>query len=415
MVQEFIALFQNELYVAFWKALWSYADIWVPILLGLLFFDTWMRYKQRAFINETGSVLLEIKIPREMYKSPAAMESFLTSIHEPVGGGNLIDVFWTGKVRPWFSLEVVSLGGEVHFYIWMAKPYKSIVESQLYAQFPGVEVHEAEDYALRVHHNPDKYTFGWFGQLGLVNHEAYPIKTYIDYGLDKDPDEEYKIDPFVSLLEFMGSLKKGEQAWVQILIQAHTKEGLKHARFIPKPDWKDEINAEIKKFIKENAPIKEEDTKEATVRDLTDDQKDVVRSMERNQSKWAYDTMIRITYFSEKDVHNPANIGGLIRGFKQFSSAGLNGLKPVKSAKPSNPWQDFRSAIRYKNEKKLLEAYKRRAFFNPPFKNFWGKPFVLTTEELATLYHFPSVEVASTPTLTRVPSKKSEPPSNLPV
>ena len=35
-------------------------------------------------------------------------------------------------------------------------------------------------------------------------------------------------------------------------------------------------------------------------------------------------------------------------------------------------------------------------------------------EELATLYHLPGA-VATTPTLTRIPSKKSEAPANLPV
>jgi hypothetical protein len=51
-----------------------------------------------------------------------------------------------------------------------------------------------------------------------------------------------------------------------------------------------------------------------------------------------------------------------------------------------------------------------------PYKNYGGdKPFILTTEELATVFHFPSGLVSQTPTLKRVGSKKSEAPSNLPV
>ena len=41
-------------------------------------------------------------------------------------------------------------------------------------------------------------------------------------------------------------------------------------------------------------------------------------------------------------------------------------------------------------------------------------PFVLTTEELASLYHFPS-STAETPTLPRTDSKKAEAPANLPL
>jgi len=43
-----------------------------------------------------------------------------------------------------------------------------------------------------------------------------------------------------------------------------------------------------------------------------------------------------------------------------------------------------------------------------------GKPYILTTEELATIYHFPG-SVSTTPNLNRVPSKKAEAPSNLPL
>jgi hypothetical protein len=39
---------------------------------------------------------------------------------------------------------------------------------------------------------------------------------------------------------------------------------------------------------------------------------------------------------------------------------------------------------------------------------------VLSTEELATLYHFPGA-IAATPSINRIPSKKSEAPANLPI
>ena len=39
---------------------------------------------------------------------------------------------------------------------------------------------------------------------------------------------------------------------------------------------------------------------------------------------------------------------------------------------------------------------------------------ILNAEELATIYHFPALKVV-TPALTRVLSKKGEPPAGLPV
>jgi hypothetical protein len=75
------------------------------------------------------------------------------------------------------------------------------------------------------------------------------------------------------------------------------------------------------------------------------------------------------------------------------------------------PWQDYNS-FRYNRISKLaLEAYKRRAYFYEPYVE---KYFVLNSEELATIFHFPG-QVAAAPTLYRVPSKKGQAPSNLPI
>jgi hypothetical protein len=247
MVEQFISHFSfildNPIFIRALSFIWVISPIWISLALLIWWFNIWMKYKQREWIAAQGSVLLEIKIPRDMFKSPLAMEIFLNTLYS-TGVGTLIDVYLKGRVRNWFSLELVSTGGDVHFYIWSQKSQKNKIETQLYAQFPNVEVHEVPDYTLGVHRNPDKISIGWFGQYALTKPDAYPIKTYIDYGLDKNDKEEYKNDPIVPMLEFLGSLKKGENAWFQILIQAHTKEGLKYGRISIKPDWNKRIYKE---------------------------------------------------------------------------------------------------------------------------------------------------------------------------
>ncbi len=390
-----------------------YAPIWVPVFILLFWFDTWMNYKRREYIKEQGSTLLEIKIPNEILKSPLSMEIFMNTLHQ-TSVGSLIDVYFKGRVRSWFSLEIASIGGHVHFYIWTSPKFKNIIEAQLYAQFPNVEVHEAKDYTLDVHYNPEKISFGWIGQFALTKADAYPIKTYVEYGLDKDPKEEYKNDPIVPTLEFLGSLKKGEQAWIQILVQGHTKEGIKFGRLSLKPDWSDGVKKEINEILKK-ATLKTADEKKTSYLNLSESQNDTIKAIERTLAKPAFDTMIRAAYIAEKDVLNKNNIGGLLGSFKQFGSNNLNGFKPSFNASYDYPWQDFKGIRKRKNEINLLEAYKRRSFFNSPFKHFHGKPFILTSEELATIWHFPSSTVAATPTLARLPSKKGEAPSNLPM
>jgi len=414
MLQEFISLFHSDIAITLWHSALESAPVWLPAILILGWFDIYINFKQRKFISSQEKVLLEIKIPREVSRSPQAMEMFINTLYNN-SAGNLIKVYAEGSIRPWFSLEIVSLGGQVKFFIWTWDKFKSSIETQLYAQFPDIEVHEVPDYAKSIHHNPEKIKFGKFTQMGLTKADAYPIMTYIDYGLDKDPKEEFKHDPLVALLEYMGALKEGEQAWVQILIRAHTKEGIKLGRITTKQDWKKDIEKEIEEIRKKATPAPAGDEGFTKFAILSKGQQDIVASMERNMGKFAFDTMIRVAYFAETEKFNPNNIGGLLGSFRQFSSNTLNGFKPTWGTDYDYPWQDFRGQKRIRNEKRLLEAYKRRSFFDPPFKNFHGKPFILTTEELATLFHFPSQMVASTPTLTRLPSKKSEAPSNLPI
>src|SRR5207253_11270710 len=89
-------------------AAWVGAPIWITFLLILVWYDTWMSYKKRQWIKNESSVLIEIKLPREIKKSPEAMELFLNNLHQ-LGVGSLLDVYLKGRVRPWFSLELVSI------------------------------------------------------------------------------------------------------------------------------------------------------------------------------------------------------------------------------------------------------------------------------------------------------------------
>jgi hypothetical protein len=385
--------------------------VWLPILFLIGLGKVWMKYIRAYFIQKQGAVLLEIKIPKEMNKSPAAMEVFISHLHQ-AGKPSYIEAYWEGKIRPWFSLELVSIEGDVKFFIWTHKKFKSIVEAQIYAQYPTVEVYEVPDYVAVVPYNPNQYQY--FGvQWKLLKADAYPLRTYIDYGLDKDPKEEFKIDPITSVLEFLGSMKAGEQAWIQILIRAHREEGLKDGRLFKKADWKKAAKAEIKKIASESL-LGDGDAEKGTTLKLTKGQQETIAALERSLGKFPFDTVVRGMYVAKQEVFNSANIGGLMGVVKQYGSPDLNGFKPGFSTSVDYPWQDFRGKRVAKWKKQLFDAYKHRSYFYPPYKDFKSPSYVLTTEELATLWHFPG-GVAGTPTFSRVTSKKGEAPSNLPI
>src|SRR5690606_13660769 len=76
------------------------------------------------------------------------------------------------------------------------------------------------DYTLFFKYDKDAISL-WGAEFDLTKPPSYPIKTYFDYGLQANPKEELKVDPLISTLEFLGSISRGEQIWIQILIQAH--------------------------------------------------------------------------------------------------------------------------------------------------------------------------------------------------
>ena len=84
------------------------------------------------------------------------------------------------------------------------------------SQFPGIEITEVEDYTKSVNFDPKKLRI-WGAEFIFTKVDPFPIKTYVDYKLDKDPKEEYKIDPISPVIELFGSIKKGEQMWCRLL------------------------------------------------------------------------------------------------------------------------------------------------------------------------------------------------------
>ena len=384
----------------------------LPIGLVYTLFELWVSFARERFINSQQHVLLRIIPPRDFHKTPLAMELFINALYQKGGETTFIDRLWYGKVRAWFSLEMASHEGEVSFYIWTRKVLSPFLQSQIYAQYPGIEVSEVEDYVSKVDYHSDQYHM--FGiEYGLVAPDPVPIKTYVDYGLDKvESKDELKIDPITPSLEFLGSLKQGEHAWIQIIVRAHVKEDQDKKKWFGKTDnWVDEAT-DLIKDIKEKSVY--ENKKGEIVPLATKGQADKIYAIERSVSKLGFDCGIRSIYIARKEAFNGINIPGLLGSFKQYGSFNLNGFKPIVLTSFDFFWQDITGNKLKKIKKEVYDAYKARDYFWRKIERKPRKKFVLNSEELATIYHFPGADV-QTPSLTRVQSRKGNAPSNLPI
>ena len=368
--------------------------IWAPILAAYLFWESWLNYIHSVFIRNLSWVLLEIKIPREIAKSPKAMEVVLNALHN-TRSGNLIERYWEGFLRMWYSLEIVSIEGQIHFYLYVMKPFRNFFEAQIYSQYPGAEIIEAEDYVqILSSRDLGKGWEAWGAEFFLAKEEAYPIRTYVDFGLEgSKAKEEEKIDPLTSFLEALGSIGEGEQIWFQILVRAADKE------------WKDKAGAIIEEIQKKKGAVEVEDVFSRML--LSPGQREVLLAVEHNVAKLGYETGIRIIYVAKKDLFNSSRKSIVSNSMKQYNTQNMNSFRP-KTTSIDYFFVNTREAWL---KRRLLRAYQKRSWFYIPYRR---RKYVLNTESLATIFHFPG-RVAETPTLGRIEAKRGEPPINLPI
>ncbi|HEY1037345.1 MAG TPA: hypothetical protein VGE62_02075 [Candidatus Paceibacterota bacterium] len=407
----------NGLILLALKLAYLFIIVTLPIYLAQAFWENWVKYVRAAFFAKQKYVTLELRIPKGITKSPLAMEVFITSLFQPGGEGDNITKYWEGSVRSWFSLEIVSIDGSVRFFIWSKEKFKDMIETQLYSQFPDIEILDVtdKDYAKTTPFDPENYQY-WGCEFVKTGPSHLPIKTYTDYGLADDQKEEYKVDPITPVLEFLGSLRKGEQAWIQICIRAHGKDKTKPGTWFEKVDWKFDANEDIKKRTKRDVKIDKEKPMNPNLMQLTKGERDAVDAIERSLSKIPFDCGIRAIYVAKANSFRGTTQAAISGAFRQFGSQNLNGFKADKAPGVKYPWQDRSGQQVLGQKKKLFNRYKARAFFYDEFipVGYKGSTFVMNTEELATVYHFPG-DVSKTPTLSRVVAKKVEPPANLPI
>lgn len=417
------------------------------ILLGRVAWALWVHYVQQDFISGIDFVLLEIVPPREVLRSPKAMELFFTNAlyHWSMKGGR--EEWWQGAVWFWFSLEIASIDGQVHFYVRTPTRVRGLIETQMYAQYPQAQVKAVEDYTLAVDKiSPDSAWNAWGCELKLEKPEAYPIKTYVDFGLDKDPKEEFKVDPISPVIELFGSLQKGEQMWMQIVITPSKKEYHTKGTWFGKHDWVKESELQVRKMLAPYSSYKDVDTvedigfKRGRIEVRVPPHLDTVhKKMISKPSKLGFDTGIRLMYVAKKEAFSMESRRNLRLAWRQYADPSSNALTRVNATQADAYNSSFFGLTTEQVmvlADRMLHEYRERGFFHLPLRHifnnhnlsgvvlffvklFWmpyfhPPTFVLNTEELATLWHFPG-QILKVPTLERIESKEASPPTNLPI
>jgi len=397
----------------------------VPVYLfiyGLIL--GWLANVRNNYRRRRKYILLAIDIPKNNEQTPKAVEnifSHLAGAHQDPGK---YDKWWNGEIPNSFSFEIVSIGGYIQFIIHLVDTYRDMVESIIYAQYPDAEITEIEDYTKRwnVKFPNEKYQLHGV-ELKLKRNDVYPLITYTAF---EDAVSGELKDPMASILEGLSRINAGEEFWLQYVITPANN------------DWGEKADPIIKKLIgakvtKKNTPLDwlfeipnflldainpapagehaapKKDEPPTMVMHMTAGQKNEVEAIEHKTTKIGFHVKIRMVYLAEKKVFQKQKLlQGVYGAFKQFNDLGLNALRPDMNTFTGHVvWFKKRRVEIRRN--KILYKYKWRGHWLEP--GYYG--YVLGTEELATLWHFPIMTV-KTPLVKHTDAKKAEPPMTLP-
>ena len=250
------------------------------------------------------------------------------------------------------SLEIATFDSVTHFFIVVPEKFQTFIEGQLTAQYPKALIIKSKDYIRDIQDSPGQL---YEGRIRLRHGSMFPIKTYKDF---KD------VDPLSSILGILAKLDKDDKVVIQYLLlpigtgwQAQGQRAIMKAT---EPDKENPLNP-YKKIITDKI------------------------------SQNGFKVGIRVLVKSD----NPGLFFNIVNGFSIFNNPTGNSF----GLRKPHLWQHQRF---------------QRALVNRS-RSFIPMSQVLNISEIASLYHFPTMQLAKIHNLSWTKSIFSEPPENLPI
>ena len=277
---------------------------------------------------------------------------------------------------PWICLELLKVKNRINFYIAAPESYEAFIEKQIYSIIPDAEVEKVPDFNIFA---PDEIVYSGF--LKLAKPVYLPLKTYA--GMESDP--------LSNLTHILTQIREGEEGGIQIVIKNSSDSwkirGRQILNEISKGKSFGEALSSTNFFSMFGGGDKDKIQNMQMVNDI------VLKSMESKLSKNNFETNIRI-FVSAKDKNSAEyEFRQIASVFDQFASPDLNSFRVVNA--------------RGGQAKKLA--------FNFSFRTFNKENrIILSTEELASIFHFPT-PFSKTPHVNELTAKSAPAPIDIPI
>ncbi len=339
--------------------------IFVLIGLGLLvgvgaaagyFFLQFYKWRGREE-NALNFVTLQVAVPKDNEVKIDAMEQFFASLYTLFKSKkvffDMFDLTWTVP-QDHIAFEIVGMPGDIRFYVSVSAKHRDLIEKQIHGMYPGAVVTEVEDPNIFSEDGEVAYA-----SMKLRSSNHYPIKIFRDLA----------VDPMSMLTSSLAKIGPGEAAAIQLVVAPADGDWRSKGRKFISRTKKNESDPEKARF---NVDAK------------------TLEAIENKTSKPGFSTSIRLVANAHTKDEAKMILDNIKSSFAQFSSD-QNGFKGDKIRIQQNFMTDF--------------IYR--------FQPLLAKPSVLTSEELATLFHFPNKSV-ETPNIFWLNAKRAPAPQEVP-
>ena len=349
--------------------------------------------------------MLKVSIPKERHAEENEQRMDfreMASVIEPFFAGleALFDTKIQKKIsgQDHISLEIISKGGLVFFYIGTPSLYKESIEKNILAQYPDAIIEEDKERGYSIF----KDTKGEIaaGNLRLLKKFFFPVKTY----------RYLEYDPLNGIVNALSKLGENCNVGIQILIRptdntwrfaidktAKNIQSGKSASYY-QMNSRQRAGENFFKFLGDVGKTAagkslEEEEKEKMSQNqlrLNPIQEQQLKLLAEKGSKTGFDTQVRIISVAPTKEQAVEKLKIVYSAFAQFFAPDHNGFKLKKA----------------KKQRETVANYIYRIYGREP-------RMLLNTEELASIYHLPN-RYMDAPNIAWVYSKKESPPPQLP-
>lgn len=328
-------------------------------VLGYALF-LWYKWKEREKAS-LESILLQVALPRDNEIKIDAAEQLFSGFASLRKSGR----FANFHPQPFLSFEIVGKPGDIRYYIYVPKKLRDLVEKQINGAYPDADITVVDENDVK-QKGVIGNEYNIFSEDGKVAFASWrpkspgykPMKVYKDMA----------VDGMSMITSTLAKMQEGEGAAIQFLISPADGK------------WKKAGRSHI-------AGVKKKESNPEKASYSTDPKE--LEAIDNKIGKPGFDVVIRAVVCSSTSEAAKSHLDNIGSAFAMFG--GANSLTKNKHRFKGLFMQDF--IYRYW-----------------PMRKCTG---VMTSEELATIYHFPNKQV-TTPGIFWLTSKRAPAPTQIP-